>query len=185
MLARLLKQQRPLGEVAAELAGEAQFGEFGGHAQPHTEPQIGGRFPRIIAAGGDDLFQFLDTVEAEGFHPMHTISLADRAGRLDRVHEAQHRFGQDAAHQPHLSDRGDVVMRDPGVPQHAQQLGRGIGLHRIERAAGKLLNEKARRTRGGVRTVEDNGFVGRERAYYGPGVGIGVQIKGPPKRFDT
>ena len=45
--------------------------------------------------------------------------------------------------QAHFADRGDVIMGDARVPQDLQQVGRRIGLHRIERAARKLLDEEA------------------------------------------
>jgi hypothetical protein len=108
------------------------------------------------------------------------IGFGNRAGGLHRVHEAQHRFGQVFAHQPHFSDRGDVVMGYPGVPQHLQQRRRRIGLHRIERFSGELLAEETRRARSGVRAVENDRFVRRKGAGYCRSVWIMVQLKGPP-----
>ena len=85
---------------------------------------------------------------------MLEIGLGDRFLGLDRVHEAQDRVGQRLGDQPHLGDRGDVIMGDAGVPQDPQQVRRGIGLHRIERAARKLLDEEAGGAARGVRTQQ-------------------------------
>src|SRR3546814_4983213 len=79
-------------------------------------------------------------------------------------------------------------MRDPRIPQHAQQIGRGIGLYRIERLARKLLDKEAGSAHRGVRAIEDNGFVRRKRVDYSPCIyknviRMDVQLKGPPKRF--
>ena len=114
---------------------------------------------------------------------MRVVGLADRAGCLDRMHEAQHRLRKRRADETHLGNRGDVVMRHAIVPQDLQQIGRRIGLHRIERLARKLLDEETGGARGGMRTIENYGFVGREGANYGPGVRKCVQLKGPPKRL--
>ena len=43
-------------------------------------------------------------------------------------------------------------MRDARVPQDLQQVGRRIGLHRIERAARELLDEEAGGAARGMRT---------------------------------
>ena len=45
-------------------------------------------------------------------------------------------------------------MGDPGVPQDPQQIGRRIGLHRIERAARKLLDEETGGAPRGMRTQQ-------------------------------
>ena len=108
------------------------------------------------------------------------VSLGDGSLGLYRVHVAQHRLGQSFAHQPHLDNRGNVIVRDPGIPQHAQQRGRRIGLDRIERLARKLLCEETSGAFRGLRTVQNNGFVGRERANYSRCVLVNVQLKGPP-----
>ena len=183
MLARLLQQLGRLGQIAAEFRREAEFGVFARYAQPHAEPQILRCFTCLVTAGLDDLLQLLDRIEAEGAHAMHVIGFADRAGCLDRVHEAQRRAGQRGANQPHFRDRSDVVMRHAIVPQHLDQVGRRIRLYRIERLARKLLDEEAGGSRSGVRAIEDDRFVRLESANYGPGVRICDQLKGPPKRL--
>ena len=183
MLAGLLQQLRRLGQVAAEFRREAEFGIFARHAQADAQAQVLRRLALVVAAGSDDLLQFLDRIEAEGAHAVLAVGFADRAGRLDGVHEAQRRAGQRGAHQPHFGDRGDVVMRHAVIPQHLQQVGRGIRLHRIERLARKLLDEETGGARGGVRAIEDDRFVRLESANYGPGVRKCVQLKGPPKRL--
>ena len=45
-------------------------------------------------------------------------------------------------------------MGDALLPQDPEQIRRGIGLHRIERAARKLLDKEAGGAPGGVRTNE-------------------------------
>jgi hypothetical protein len=71
-------------------------------------------------------------------------------------------------------------MRHAGIPQHLEQVRRRIGLDRIERLARKLLGKEAGGARGGVRAIQDNGFVGRKSANYSRCVRIMVQLKGPP-----
>ena len=85
---------------------------------------------------------------------MVEIGLGDGLLGLHRVHEALHRLGQRLADQAHLADRGDVVMGDAGVPQDLQQVGRRVGLDRIERAARELLDEEAGGATRGVRTQQ-------------------------------
>ena len=65
----------------------------------------------------DDLLQLLHRVEREGAHAVGEIGLGDRLLGLHRMHEAQHRLGQRLGDQPHLGDRGDVVMGDAALPQ--------------------------------------------------------------------
>ena len=45
-------------------------------------------------------------------------------------------------------------MRHARVPQDLEQVGRGVGLDRIERLARKLLGKEAGGARGGVRTKQ-------------------------------
>ena len=85
---------------------------------------------------------------------MVEIGLGDRFLGLHRVHEAEHGLGQRLVDQADLGDRGDVIMRDAGVPQDLQQVGRRIGLDRIERAARKLLDEEAGSAARGMRTQQ-------------------------------
>ena len=136
-----------------------------------------------MTAGIDDLGQLLDRIEAEGANAMREIGFGDRRRGLHRMHEAQHRLGQEAAHQPHLRDGGDVVMGDARIPQHADQLRRGVGLDGIEHLARELLDEETGGAPRGVRAIEDDGFVRTKVADYSQCVGIDVQLKGPPKRF--
>ena len=111
------------------------------------------------------------------------IGFADRARRLHRMHEAQHGFGQQAAHQPYLGDRRDVVMRDARAPQRLDQVRRRVRLNGIERLTRELLDEETGGAQRGMRAVEDDGFVRSEVADYSLGIGIDVQLKGPPKRL--
>ena len=73
-------------------------------------------------------------------------------------------------------------MGNPVVPQDADEIGRRIRLHRIEGAPAKAVRKETRGTRRGVRTVENDRFVGREGFDYGSSVRISGQFKGPPKR---
>ena len=72
-------------------------------------------------------------------------------------------------------------MRDAIVPQNLDQIGRRIGLDRIHRLAGKLLDKKTRCACGSMRTGEDNRFIRRKSADYSLGIRILEQFKGPPK----
>jgi hypothetical protein len=99
------------------------------------------------------------------------------------MHEAQHRLRQNSAHQPHFGNRSNIVMGHARIPQHVDQIRRGVGFHRIEHLARKLLDEETGGAPRGVRAVENDGFVRRKRANYSLSVGIDVQLKGPPKRF--
>ena len=143
------QQRLHFSRFGAELGGEAELGMFRGDADADQQLEIG----RALG-GADDLLQLLDRVEREGAHPMVEIGLGDRLLRLHRMHEAGHRLGKGLRDQPHLGDRRHVIMGDAFRPQDPQQVRRGIGLHRIERAARKLLNEEAGGAPGGVRTNE-------------------------------
>jgi hypothetical protein len=96
--------------------------------------------------------QFLHRVEGEGAHPVRKIGLGDRFLGLDRMHEAERRLRQGGRNQADLGDRGHVVMGHAGIPQYLEQVRRGIGLHRIERAARKLLDEESGGPMRGMRT---------------------------------
>ena len=182
MLACFLQQRGRLGQVAPEFGRKAELGIFARYAQTDAQAQVLRRFAGIVTACIDDLLQFLDGIEAEGFHPVLAIGFANGAGRLHRVHEAKRRVGQRRTHQPHFGDRCHVVMRHAVVPQDLDQIRRRVGLYRIERLARKLLDEETGSARRGVRAVQNDGFVGRERANYGPGVREMRQLKGPPKQ---
>ena len=93
-------------------------------------------------------------VEAEGLHAMVEISLGDGFLGLHRVHEAEHGLGQRLVDKADLADGGDIIMRDAGVPQDLQQVGRRVGLDRIERAARELLDEETGSAARGVRTQQ-------------------------------
>ena len=180
ILAARLQQPGGLRQIAAEFAGEAQFGVFAGNAQAHAQAQVLGQRPVLAGGRGDDLLQLFDRIEAEGADAMLEIGFADGAGRLDRMHEAQRRFRQGGAHQPHFGDGRDVVMRNAVVPQDLDQIGRGIGLHRIQRLARKLLFEESGSARGGVRAIDQDRLVRRQGADYRPCVRKTGQFKGPP-----
>ena len=183
MLAGQREQFRRLAQFDAEFGGERQLRIFAGNAQAHQQAQVLRRFAVIAATGIDDLFQLLDRIETEGLYAMRVIGLTDRARGLDRVHEAQRRLRQRRARQPHLGNRGDIVMGDAVVPQDLQQFGRRVRLHRIERLAGEFLAEESCSTGSGVRSVEDDRLVRLEIADYRTCVRVDVQLKGPPKRF--
>ena len=138
---------------APNLDGEAELGMFRADADADEQVEVG-RGDAVGRGRADDLLQLLDRVEAEGLHAMLEIGLGDGFLGLHRVHEAQHRLGQRLVDQAHLADRGDVVMRDARVPQDLQQVGRRVRLHRIERAARKLLDEEAGSAARGVRTQQ-------------------------------
>ena len=120
-------------------------------------------------------------VEAEGAHAVNVVSFGNRRRRLHRVHETQHSLrAQGIAHQPHFGDAGGIVMGDPRIPQRPQQIRRGVRLYRIQRLARKLLYEETGGARGGLRAIENYGFVGRKSANYSRCVRMDVQFKGPP-----
>ena len=85
---------------------------------------------------------------------MIEIGFGDDLFGLHRVHEALDRLGQRLPDQANLADRGHVVMGDAGVPQDLEQVGRGVRLDRIERAAREFLDEEPRRAPRGMRTQQ-------------------------------
>ena len=179
-LASGLQQRRGIGEIDPEFGCEAELSIFGRHPQPNAQAQVAGRRAVVLRGRRDDLVELFLAVEAERAHTVPVIGFGDGRGRLHRMHEAQGRFGQNLADQAHFGDRGDVVVRYPRIPKYPQQCRRGIGLHRIERRPWKLLDEETGGARGGVRAVQDNGFVGRKGADYSRCIGMDVQFKGPP-----
>eukprot|EP01088_Endostelium_zonatum_P020031 TRINITY_DN7198_c0_g1_i1.p2 TRINITY_DN7198_c0_g1~~TRINITY_DN7198_c0_g1_i1.p2 ORF type:complete len:248 (+),score=-22.60 TRINITY_DN7198_c0_g1_i1:360-1103(+) len=145
------RHQQLLGfaRTDAELRAEAELGIFRRHAEPHAERQVG-----RATGGDDDLVELFHAVEREGLHVMREIRLRDRLFGLDRVHEAAGRIRQRRLDQAHFGDRGGVVMRDAVVPEHTEQVRAGVRLHRIHRAARKLLDEESGCPCRGVRTNE-------------------------------
>jgi len=103
-LTRCLQQGRCIGQIDAELGREAQLRILGRYAQTHAQAQIGSGFTGFVSRGGNDLFQFLVRVEAEGPHAVREISFTDGAGGLHRMHEAQRRFGQRSTDEAHFRD---------------------------------------------------------------------------------
>ena len=150
-LARGDQQRLHLGGLGPEFGGEAELGMIRRDADADQQVQIFGAL-----RGDDDLLQLLLGIEREGAHAMIGIGLANRLLRLHRMHEADHRFGQDLGDQTHFGDRGHVVMRDSALPQNPEEIRRGIGLDRVERLARKLLDEETGGAPGGVRTKERN-----------------------------
>src|SRR6185312_15661041 len=106
----------------------------------HEKVEIG-RWNAISRRGADNLFQFLDRIEAEGSHTVLEISFSNGFLGLYRVHEALHRIGQRLAHQADLADRCDVIVGDPGFPEDPEEFRRRVRLDCIERAARELLDE--------------------------------------------
>ena len=151
-------------------------------AKPHAQAKILRRFTRLgIAARVNDLFELFLRVEAEGLHTMGVVRFADRRLRLDRVHKAQLGVGQQAANQPHLGNRSNVVVFDARFPQNLNKVRRRIGFHRVEHLARKLLNEETSGAPGGVRAIEDDRLFRRQNADYRTSVRVSVQFKGPPE----
>jgi hypothetical protein len=149
-LAGCEEQLLHLAGLRAELGSKAELGVIGGHADADAQVQI------LRAVGGaDDLFELIHRVEREGANAKR-IGFGDRLLGFHRVHEAELRFGKRFRHQPHFGERGDVVMRHAAVPKDAKQVRGRVRLHRIERAARKLLNEEAGGAPGGVRTKQRN-----------------------------
>ena len=179
-LASRLEQRRRIREIDPELGREAELGILGRHPQPHAQAQVGRNGAVVRAGCGDDLCKLLVAVEAESAYAMLAIGFADRTRGLHRVHEAQRCLWERTSHQPHFGDRGDVEVRDAAVPQNVEQVGRGIGLHRIERLARELLAEEPGCARRCMRAVENDRFVRRQGAGYSRCVMIAVQFKGPP-----
>ena len=85
---------------------------------------------------------------------MSEIGLGDHLFGLHRVHEALDGVRQHFGDQPDLGDRGDVIVADAGIPQNLQQVGRGVRLDRVQRAAGKFLHEEPRGAARSVRTQQ-------------------------------
>ncbi len=177
VLAGSLQQRRGIGKVDTELGRQRQLGMLGGNAQANQQVDV-----LCAACGAHDLLQLLHRVEAEGAYAVIAISLGNGTSGFYRMHEAQGRLGQHFAHHAHLTDRGHVVMGHARIPQDTDQVRRGIRLHRIHGGAGKLLDKESCSPRRGMRAVEDHGFVRRDCADYSLGVGIAVQLKGPPER---
>ena len=73
-------------------------------ADPQADQQVEiGRGDTIGGGGADDLVEFLERIEAEGFHIVGEIGLGNRFLGFDRVHEAQFRPRQRPGHQPHFA----------------------------------------------------------------------------------
>ena len=138
-----------LRRFGAELRCQAELGVIRADSDPDEQVEVG----RALG-GADDLVELVERVEREGLHAMVEIGLGDDLLGLHRVHEALNRLRKRFGHQPDFADRGDVVMGDTRIPQKLQQVGRGVRLHRIERAAGELLDEEARGPARGVRTQQ-------------------------------
>ena len=99
-------------------------------------------------AGGCDLLadlrQFLGAIEYEVAHAVPRPGLADRAARLDRVHEMDGGIREHLPHQGHFADRGAVEMADAAVVQRAQHRRFRVALHRVHHRAGERRDERAR-----------------------------------------
>ena len=148
-----ISKRADFARVGAELRRQAELGMVRADADADEQVEVG-RGDAVGRGRADDLVELLERVEAEGPHAMLEIGFGDRFLGLHRVHEAQDRLGQRLADQPDLADRGDVVMGDARVPQDPQQVGRGVRLDRIERAAGELLDEEAGSAPRGMRTQQ-------------------------------
>ncbi len=108
------------------------------------------------------------------------ISLADRFLGLDRVHEAQLGARQRLGDQTHLGDRSDVIMADARAPERPEKLRAGIGLHRIQRLARKLLREEPCGAGCCLRANERYRCCRCEGKSYPQRAMVLVQFKGPP-----
>jgi len=71
-------------------------------------------------------------------------------------------------------------MGDTIVPQHRQQIGRGVGFYGVQRLARKLRGEELGSARSSLRTVQNNGFGRRQGASYSRCIKMNGQCKGPP-----
>ena len=91
-------------------------------ADPHQEAEIR-RSDAVPCGRADDLVELLERIEAESADSVVEISLGDGLLGFHRVHEALDRFGQRLVDEANLGDRGDVVVRDPRIPQYVQQVG--------------------------------------------------------------
>src|SRR4030095_13578201 len=131
----------------------------GADSKAHEQIEVAGR-QTVGGGGADDLSELVERVEAESPHPMLEICLGNRLLGLHRMHETQGGLRQRLGDQPYFAKRRDVVMRNARIPQDLQQLRRGIGLHRIERLARKLLDEESGSAPGGARTKEGDRFKG-------------------------
>ena len=147
------QQRLHVARVGAELGGEAELRMIGADADADEEVEVG-RCDAVSRGRANDLLELLDRVEAEGPHAMLEIGFGDRLLGLHRVHEAEHRLGQRLVDEPNLADRSDVIVRNAGVPQDLEQVGRRVRLDRVERAAGELLDEEAGGPTRGVRTQQ-------------------------------
>src|SRR3546814_2144457 len=116
------------------------------NAQTHEQIEILRTLGRA-----DDLFELVERVEREGANAMFPIGFGNGFLGLYGVHEAERRPWQRARDAAHLGARGDVIMGDTRITQHAPEVGRRIRLDRIQSRAWKLLDEETRRAPRGVR----------------------------------
>ena len=150
------QQRLHLARLGAELRGEAVLGVIRADADADEQVEVG-RGHAVGRGGADDLVELLDRIEAEGAarrarnRPRRSASSA-----FTGCMKHWTRLGQRLGDQAHFADRRDVIMGDARVPQDLQQVGRRVGLDRIERAARKLLDEEAGGATRGVRTKKRN-----------------------------
>ena len=163
----------------AEFRRQAEFGVRGGDAQPHAQREVG-RGYAVLRRGGHDLVQLVDAIKAEYPHAMAVIGFGNGLRRLDRVHEAQDRIGRHFAHQAHFGDGGDIIMRQPRIPQGADQISGRVGLDRIHRRARKLRQEEPGRAASGMRADKGNGLRWTQEPRYRQRFVLLEQLKGPP-----
>src|SRR3546814_20757114 len=86
------------------------------NAQTHEQIEILRTLGR-----SDDLFELVERVEREGANAMFPIGFGNGFLGLYGVHEAERRPWQRARDEAHLGDRGDVIMGDTRITQHAQE----------------------------------------------------------------
>ena len=167
MRPRGAQQRRGVVGRGAELARQVQHGarpsaapgERSGRARrPRRSPRVS---CRIFASSSG-------AVQHEVAHAVPRPRLADRAARLDRMHEVDCGIGEHLPHQPHLGDRGAVEMRDAAGPHRAQDRRLGIALHRVHHVAG----ERRRRRPG----VPWSTAAGRRQCIGSSGRSVGDQI---------
>ena len=149
------QQRADIARVGAELGREAELCVLRADADADEQVEVARRHT-VNRSCADDLLQLLGRVEAEGPDAMIEISLGNGFLGLHRVHEAQHCLRQHVVDQPHLTDRGDVIMGDAGIPEDLQQVGRRVRLDRIERAARELLDEEPGRAPRGMRAQQSD-----------------------------
>ncbi len=142
MRTRGTQQRGGFGWCGTELAGQVQHRRTLRQCEAHDQTEFACHAGRRGLV--QDLRQLFGAVEHEVAHAVPRPRLADRAARLDRMHEVDDGVGKHLAHQRNLGDRRAIVMRHAAGVHGTQHAGLRVALHRVQHMAGKRLDECAR-----------------------------------------